>query len=287
MAAKYRCAGLVLHESSVLCAALFKRVASMVEKILYVPLTIDVGNYSPQGSVESKENPLARQLTHIYSLSSFHASHLDVRPLLPCSYPSPDVDHAPSQLNESMDGIVYTFGGGNGGVVNVRKSTPYQELLHRQPSSVQVAHMTHVDVDETAADLSERTISGQGSDVRLYGAVAVGGTFDRFHNGHRLLLAQSALRAEKHILVGVADGPLLTNKALSELIEPLETRMQNVHSFLSDVKPSLHIEVVRIVDVMGPTAWDATLECLVITADTSGGGEAVNAERKKKVNVLM
>ena len=251
MAAKYRCAGLVLHESSMLCAALFKRVASMVKKVLYLPLIIDVGNDPSQSSVESKENPLAGQLTHIYSLSSSHASHLDVRPLLPCSYSSPDVDHAPSRLNECIDGIVYTCGGGDEGVVNVRKSAPYQELLCRQPSSVQAAHMTHVDVDETSADLSERAISGGGSHVRLYGAVAVGGTFDRFHNGHRLLLAQSALRAEKRILVGVADGPLLTNKALSELIEPLETRMQNVHRFLSDVKPSLLIEVVRIVDVMG------------------------------------
>ena len=285
MAAKYKCAGLVLHESSMLRAALFKRVASVVEKILYVPLTSDVGNDSSQSSLESKRNRLAGQLTHIYSLSSLHAGHLDVRPLLPSSYSSSDVDHPPSHLTECLDGIVYTSGGGDEGVVNVRKSRSYQALLHRQPSTVQAPHMTQLDVDETVSDLERMMDEGE-SAVYMYSSVAVGGTFDHFHNGHRLLLAQSALRAEKRILVGVADGPLLANKALSELIEPLETRMQKVQSFLTDVKPSLCIDVVRIVDVMGPTAWDASLECLVITADTAGGGEAVNAERKKRVSTM-
>ena len=288
MAAKYRCAGLVVHESSMLRAALFKRVASVVEKVLYVPLTSEVENDSSQSLAESNGNRLAGQLTRIYSLSSLYASHLDVRPLLPCSYFLSDVDHARSQLNECMDAIVYTsgefVGEEAGGVVNVRLSRSYQELLRRQPSSVQAPLVTNLDVDEAASDSETITAGGGGSAVQLYGSVAVGGTFDRFHNGHRLLLAQSVLRAEKRILVGVADGPLLTNKPLSELIEPLETRMQNVQSFLSDVKPSLHIDVVRIVDVMGPTAWDATLECLVITADTVGGMEAVNAERRKRVS---
>lgn len=296
MAAKYRCAALVLHEPSMLRAALFKRVSSVVEKVLYLPLTSDVGSDSSKSSAEPDGTLLAGQLTRIYSLSSLHAGHLDVRALLPCSYSSSDVDHAPSPLAECMDSVLYTSGGGvvgeeAGGVVeekgeggvNVRRSRSYQELLRRQPPSVQTLRLTHLNVDDAVSD-SETTTTGGSPAVQLYSSVVIGGTFDRFHNGHRLLLAQSALRAEKRILVGVTDGPLLTNKALAELIEPLEARMENVQSFLSDVKSSLQIDVVRIVDVMGPTAWDATLECLVITADTIGGGETVNVERRKRVS---
>ena len=44
---------------------------------------------------------------------------------------------------------------------------------------------------------------------------------------------------------------------------------------------------VPITDVYGPTAWDADLECLVVTAETARGGEKVNEERKRKVNQYL
>lgn len=40
---------------------------------------------------------------------------------------------------------------------------------------------------------------------------------------------------------------------------------------------------VPITDVYGPTAWDADLQCLVVTTDTARGGDKVNEERKRKV----
>lgn len=41
--------------------------------------------------------------------------------------------------------------------------------------------------------------------VKKYGYVALGGTFDRLHNGHKILLSQAALRSSKHVTVGVTD----------------------------------------------------------------------------------
>jgi hypothetical protein len=38
------------------------------------------------------------------------------------------------------------------------------------------------------------------------------GTFDRLHNGHKLLLTESALLCDKRIVVGVTDGVLVQNK---------------------------------------------------------------------------
>ena len=41
---------------------------------------------------------------------------------------------------------------------------------------------------------------------------------------------------------------------------------------------------VPITDMYGPTAWDADLQCLVVTTDTARGGDKVNEERKQKVS---
>ena len=38
------------------------------------------------------------------------------------------------------------------------------------------------------------------------------GTFDRLHNGHKLLLAESALLSDERIVVGVTDGVMIQNK---------------------------------------------------------------------------
>lgn len=43
--------------------------------------------------------------------------------------------------------------------------------------------------------------------------VAVGGTFDRLHGAHRLLLSACCLLARRRLLAGVADGDLLRRES--------------------------------------------------------------------------
>ena len=78
-----------------------------------------------------------------------------------------------------------------------------------------------------------------------YDHVALGGTFDHMHMGHRLLLTESAMLSCQRLLVGVASGPLLESKVLPELIAPCEERVRNVSGFLRDVKWWIQHQVVR------------------------------------------
>lgn len=118
--------------------------------------------------------------------------------------------------------------------------------------------------------------------LTTYDHVVVGGTFDRFHNGHRLLLSQCCLICDKELLVGITDKDMNNKKVLKELIQPLELREASVRDFVMDIKPGLSLDPVPIVDVYGPTVVRPKLDCLVVSKETARGASAVNAGREEK-----
>lgn len=70
-------------------------------------------------------------------------------------------------------------------------------------------------------------------DEDIYPSVIIGGTFDKLHNGHKLLLSTASLYSQKELYVGVTDGPMVENKTLSELMESTHTRISRVKRYLS------------------------------------------------------
>lgn len=73
--------------------------------------------------------------------------------------------------------------------------------------------------------------------LKDYEEVVLGGTFDRIHNGHRLLLAVSCLLCRKKVTIGLGDGPLLQKKVLKELIQPFEERKRILEQIIEDIRP--------------------------------------------------
>jgi len=104
-------------------------------------------------------------------------------------------------------------------------------------------------------------------------AVALGGTFDHLHAGHKILLSMGAWIGER-LLVGLSSAALLAGKTYASVLEPYEQREARVCAFVALFAPRVACMVVPIVDVYGPTGWDPEIEALVVSKETLGGARA-------------
>ena len=87
----------------------------------------------------------------------------------------------------------------------------------------------------------------------------------------------------KRLIAGVITPSLLKSKSNAALVEPLETRIANTRAFLQRCgSGDIVLDVVEIFDGLGPTAWDAECEALIVSRETMSGGTEVNRVRREK-----
>ena len=65
---------------------------------------------------------------------------------------------------------------------------------------------------ESADSLAEKDTSSR---LTTYDYVVLGGTFDRMHTGHRLLLSQSCLLCDREITVGVTSEEMNASESIN------------------------------------------------------------------------
>ncbi|KAJ3512615.1 hypothetical protein NMY22_g15283 [Coprinellus aureogranulatus] len=115
---------------------------------------------------------------------------------------------------------------------------------------------------------------------RFYPVVALGGTFDHLHAGHKILLSMGAWIASEKLIVGVTSHELLTKKPNAHLLEPLDVRMENVRQFLHRFKKGVEPYIVELKDVYGPTGYDPNIQALVVSRETVPGAKQIADHRK-------
>ncbi|KAI0306623.1 Nucleotidylyl transferase [Multifurca ochricompacta] len=120
-----------------------------------------------------------------------------------------------------------------------------------------------------------------GLDPPTYPVVALGGTFDHLHAGHKILLSMAAWIADEKVIVGVTDDELLTKKDYKEVVESLPERIRGVRNFMELFKPTLVYDIVPINDVYGPAGTDPNIQALVVSKETTSGGKAVDQRREE------
>ncbi|THH07294.1 hypothetical protein EW145_g3475 [Phellinidium pouzarii] len=140
--------------------------------------------------------------------------------------------------------------------------------------SAQTPNNSETHVDEDAGTLT--------SLPSTFPVVALGGTFDHLHSGHKILLSMAAWIAHEKVIVGVTDDKLLQKKSNKEVLESLAVRIERVYHFMEFFNPGLIYDIVPIDDVYGPTAVDPNIQALVVSKETLGGASAIAKFRKEK-----
>lgn len=136
-------------------------------------------------------------------------------------------------------------------------------------------------------DQSSELLESSSVNNKLYKHTVLGGTFDRLHTAHKILLSEAVLRSSSKVTVGITEENMLSGKTLWELTEPLKIRMEGVKEFLIDSCSELDINVVPITDPLGPTRHDPSMDLLVISSETAKGGQRINEVRKEKCLPLL
>lgn len=146
------------------------------------------------------------------------------------------------------------------------------------PLSVQT---TETDTGSSCGELFLREIREEHPEFAdcFFTHVAVGGTFDRLHSGHKLLLTYAALYSTQSVLVGVASSALLNKKRHKEYLQPIDVRIEGVKRFLSTIRKDLSVEVVEIEDVYGSTDVRPELEAIILSEETQKSLDVINKAR--------
>lgn len=118
----------------------------------------------------------------------------------------------------------------------------------------------------------------------LVSHVVIGGTFDRLHNGHRVLLGAALSCARSRLVVGVTSDKMIANstKPLREMVQSCAARSALVKNLCHQMAPHILTETHDIDDAYGPSGTDALLEAIVVSEETAKGGEAVNKLREER-----
>ena len=114
-----------------------------------------------------------------------------------------------------------------------------------------------------------------------YKQALVGGTFDRFHPGHKKLLTTTFEQSEK-VIVGIATNELFKNKIFSKFIEDYENRKQSVSKFLAAEGFADRAKIVPIHDIYGVSLDSDSFDAIFVTEETHANALKINKERRKK-----
>jgi cytidyltransferase-like protein len=111
--------------------------------------------------------------------------------------------------------------------------------------------------------------------------VAVGGTFDEFHKGHRVLLLK-AFEIGEHVLIGVSVDNLVQKMMKPHKVATYDVRVEELKGFLHRQGFLDRATIVPLHDSYGVTLTRERLEGLVVSRETESRALEINEKRKAK-----
>jgi pantetheine-phosphate adenylyltransferase len=116
--------------------------------------------------------------------------------------------------------------------------------------------------------------------MKKYKKVAVGGTFDELHKGHKALLDMAFEVGEK-VVIGLSSDMFVLKMGKPHKTASYDERRKELQNFLADSNLTKRAEIVTLDDPFGSTMTGEGLEALVVSKETLKTAEKINEKRQK------
>ncbi|MCL5876804.1 MAG: phosphopantetheine adenylyltransferase [Candidatus Bathyarchaeota archaeon] len=116
--------------------------------------------------------------------------------------------------------------------------------------------------------------------MRQFKKVAVGGTFDKLHKGHRALLGK-ALEVGEKVVIGLTSDSFVAKMGKPHKTAPYDERRRELEAYLSQQGFDRCTEIVPLNDTYGLTISGQGFDALVVSRDTLKIAYAINERRQK------
>jgi pantetheine-phosphate adenylyltransferase len=113
-----------------------------------------------------------------------------------------------------------------------------------------------------------------------YASIAVGGTFDRLHKGHKLLLAR-AFDTGKVVYVGLASDEFARRNG-KHLSRSFDERKAALESYLRVRYPGRDYRIGRLDASFGPIMYTAAVEAIAVSPETAAVVKEANKVRRDR-----
>ena len=116
--------------------------------------------------------------------------------------------------------------------------------------------------------------------MKKFRKVAVGGTFDELHRGHRVLLMK-AFEIGERVAIGLCSDEFAEKLGKPHVTAPYEERLKELEAFLNDLDVSGRMEIIPLNDPFGTTLSGSCIEALVVSEETKPVALKINEKRRE------
>ncbi len=116
--------------------------------------------------------------------------------------------------------------------------------------------------------------------MKQFKKVAVGGTFDELHRGHKTLLVK-AFEIGDHVVIGLSSDALAKKMSKPHVTASYEERLKGLEVFLANLGLWSRAEVVALDDSYGSAVKDPCIQALVVSEETKPTALKINELRAK------
>jgi len=115
---------------------------------------------------------------------------------------------------------------------------------------------------------------------KKFKTVAVGGTFDEFHKGHKALLVK-AFELGERVLIGLCSDEFVKKLNKPHITASYAQRLKELKAFLNEYGFLQRVKIITLNDVYGVTLSKGCAEALVVSKETEPTALKINKKRKE------